>query len=276
VSILKVILLGLTQGATEFLPVSSSGHLFLVHRFLEIPKDTTSYINIFMHLGTLLAVVIYYRKTLFKYLNTLAKVVSNNKNIRDEEHIKKMYLLIVASIPISILGILFDSFVEKIYDESNSFETILLVSFSFVITGIIYLFSPYFYPKKKVKLKHLSFRKAIFIGAGQSLALLYGVSRSGLSILSSRLAGLTKQEAVDFSFLLSIIAIGGGVFWKIITDYTNLTKRIDFNLAMLGILTSFISGYISIQFLIKFLKKHTLKSFAFYMILVGILTLFIL
>ncbi|BCX13875.1 MAG: undecaprenyl-diphosphatase [Candidatus Dojkabacteria bacterium] len=272
---LDVAILAIVQGATEFIPVSSSGHVLLVYKLLNIEKESANTINLFLHLGTFIAVIIYYQKKIMKFLISVKKFILKSKLKRkEEENLKIIKLLIIASIPVSVVGVLFDSFVENFY-EKESFEVVLILSFSFVALGITYIFAPFFYPSKKTSLKNLGFKRAFIVGIGQSLALFYGISRSGMSIVSSKMVGLNTKDAVDFAFLLSIPSIGGGIFWKILTDYKSISA-VDFDIILSAVIISFVSGYLAIEFLINFLKHANLRIFGLYMIFIGLITILIL
>ena len=228
--------LGLLQGLTEFLPISSTGHLILFSKFFDIPSNLS--FDAFLHLGSFLAIFIYFRKEL--------KEIWKIKN----------YILI-SIIPGGIAGLSLEHFIEE------HFRTPLVVAF-FLLFMTIPMFLGEKFGKKRNTLKDLTYLKALFIGIFQAFALLPGTSRSGITISAGLLFGLKREEAARYSFLAGApLILGAGLYegLKLLK-----TSPIDWYVATLGFIASFISSFIAIAFLIPFLKRHSLNIFIFYRI----------
>lgn len=228
--------LGLLQGLTEFLPISSTGHLILFSKFFDIPSNLS--FDAFLHLGSFLAIFIYFRKEL--------KEIWKIKN----------YILI-SIIPGGIAGLSLEHFIEE------HFRTPLVVAF-FLLFMTIPMFLGEKFGKKRNTLKDLTYLKALFIGIFQAFALLPGTSRSGITISAGLLFGLKREEAARYSFLAGApLILGAGLYegLKLLK-----TSPIDWYVATLGFIASFISSFVAIAFLIPFLKRHSLNIFIFYRI----------
>lgn len=228
--------LGLLQGLTEFLPISSTGHLILFSKFFDIPSNLS--FDAFLHLGSFLAIFIYFRKD----LNEIWKI--------------KNYILI-SVLPGGIAGLSLEHFIEE------HFRTPFGVAF-FLLFMTIPMFLGEKFGKKRETLKDLTYLKALFIGIFQALALLPGTSRSGITISAGLLFGLKREEAARYSFLAGApLILGAGLYegLKLLK-----TSPIDWYVATLGFIASFISSFIAIAFLIPFLKRHSLNIFIFYRI----------
>ncbi|MEZ0344679.1 MAG: undecaprenyl-diphosphate phosphatase [Caldimicrobium sp.] len=228
--------LGLLQGLTEFLPISSTGHLILFSKFFDIPSNLS--FDAFLHLGSFLAIFIYFRKEL--------KEIWKIKN----------YILI-SIIPGGIAGLSLEHFIEE------HFRTPFGVAF-FLLFMTIPMFLGEKFGKKRETLKDLTYLKALFIGIFQALALLPGTSRSGITISAGLLFGLKREEAARYSFLAGApLILGAGLY-----EGLKLLKNssIDWYIASSGFIASFISSFIAIAFLIPFLKRHSLNIFIFYRI----------
>ena len=250
-SIFQAIILGIVQGLTEFIPVSSSGHLVLVPHLFNFPPqplvfDTT------LHLGTALAAIIYFWKD-------LVGIVKN----RD---MKMISYLVLGSLPVFVVGFLFaDMFDSK-------FGTTFWVSIT-LLAGACFMLLGDFVNKKLTSYKEIDNKKSFLIGLFQVFALFPGFSRSGASIAGGMLLGLDKVSATKFSFLLSVpVILGAGIF-KLLSD-SSLILSGGLGLPLLfGFFVSFVSGWLAIRFMMMFLEKKGLITFVIYR---GVLALIII
>ncbi len=238
----KMILLGILQGLTEFLPISSSGHLVIAKLLLGI-EEKGALVEVALHTGTLFAILIYYRNKIIHL-------------------IKKPHTLIplfIASLPAGIAGIAFGGTLEKLFGSP------LIAGIGLICTGLI-LLSVKYTPKGEESPTPIS---AIFIGIAQALAIIPGISRSGSTIVCARWLKIESQEAVDFSFLMALIAIGGATLIKV-KDISHLPLNTLFPL-LAGTVASAIAGLISIPVVKKLVAK--LFLFGFYCIPLGTVVL---
>jgi undecaprenyl-diphosphatase len=256
--IIKVIILGMVQGLTEFLPVSSSGHLVLAAEILNFHEEGVAF-EVFVHLGTLLSVLIVFRQDVIKMI--IAPLQYLSSRFRKEE--TKQYLLwdlyiIIGTIPAAVIGLSFKSSIEA------AFSNILLVILMLAITGTLLLLSR-FIPKKN---EEMTFLKSLLIGVSQAFAILPGISRSGSTIVTGIFLGINKENAARFSFLLAIPAILGASVIKLKDIIAMESYSIPFSFLLIGAIVSFISGYFAIIWLLDIVKKGKLEWFAYYCYLV--------
>lgn len=249
------LILGAVQGLTEFIPISSSGHLILVQKIFGL-KDRGLAFDAFLHLGTLLATLIYFRGDWLKILKETACR-------------KIFWYIIIATLPAALIGI----FLQDII--ATFFRDILWVALFLILTSFVFfLAEKYYYLKiNKKSLDKLNWKDALIIGFSQIFALLPGVSRSGITICAGMFRSLRRVEATRFSFLMATLIIFGAGFMETL----NLLSTSKFNTLGLeaagGFLTSFIAGFLSIKFLLSFLKTHRLYIFALYLFIIGIILL---
>ena len=240
--IIDAILLGFIQGITEFLPISSSGHLVIGNHFLGIHNNNILF-EVFVHLGTLVAIFYFYKNEIFK---TFKGIITKQK-----ESLNYLSLLIFATIPAVLIGVLFANQIKDFYN-------IQWVSIFFIITGIILFLSKF----STTKQSQITFFYAFIIGFSQAIAILPGISRSGITIGVALLLGIHKAEATKFSFFMAIPVIIGAVLLEIIT--INDMYLIELDNLIAGFLTSAIIGYFSISLLIKLINKLHFWKFSFY------------
>lgn len=245
IEIIKYIFIGFIQGLTEFLPISSSGHIVLFGSMFNL--DNLLLISVVAHIGTLFAVIFCYRKRLY----TLIRHPFNKTNLN----------LIIATIPTVILVLLFNTFFE------SSFSTKTLI-WGFLISAVLLFIADF----KKDSMKPITKRSALYMGLAQGLALLPGISRSGSTLVCGLLVGVEKNEALDFSFLMSIpIIIASAVY----ESFKLFSAQITIN--WLGIfivmITSFIFGILSIKIMLKLVKKNKLYFFSIYLIVLSLIIL---
>ena len=259
--LLKAILLGIIQGLTEFLPISSSGHLVLAEHYLKFNNPDISF-KIILHLGSVFAVLLYFRKDILSLIRSL--ILFKNKDPLHSENRNTIFYLIVATTVTGILGFYFEDPLTK------TFSSLYIPSFMLIITGFILYVSDKIEPKG-IKTHQLGIKKSILIGLAQAFAILPGISRSGTTITVGIFSGLDREEAARFSFILSIPAILGANIHKF-SSILNLDRSLWLSY-ILGTLAAFISGYLVISFLITIVKKQRLKYFAFYCWSIAIITL---
>jgi len=257
-SFLSAIILGLIQGLTEFIPVSSSGHLVLGRAIFGIEAPGI-FFDILLHLGTLLAVLLYFRKDL---LNIVKGFPKNGHMV---------WMLLIGTLPAFLIGYLVAGKIEQIEHYPR------LTAIFLILTGAVFLISERVYKQKdKKKLRseeQINYKDATVVGLVQSLALLPGVSRSGMTISAGMMMGLKRGQAARFSFLLSIPAILGAASYstfKTVTENGGLSFEWSY---VAGFLVAFASGYAAINFLLKYLQKKGLQVFAYYLFAVGTLLL---
>lgn len=247
-TIVQAFILGIIQGLTEFLPISSSAHLVLIPKLLGWPASTFSLaFDTSLHIGTALAILIYFYKDFLK-LNR-----------------KMLSYLAVGSLPVMLVGFLFDDLFETIF--RGVFWMVI-----FLLVGSIVLWIAEVIIKKRSAVSSLNFKNALLMGLAQPLALFPGISRSGITISAGVFSGLSREEAAKFSFFLSMPAVGAAAGFKLLTTFKDI-QAIGYMPWITGILVSFISGLLTIKFLLTFLKTRSLGIFIVYRVVLAILVL---
>tara|TARA_Y100000310_G_C20687341_1_gene819939 strand:- start:1467 stop:2216 length:750 start_codon:yes stop_codon:yes gene_type:complete len=245
----EIVILSIVQGITEWLPISSSGHLVIFQQFFNM--EVPIYFDILLHFATLIVIFLVFYKDIIKILKALIKL-----DFKDEYGKLALYL-IIGSIPIAIIGLVFKDFLLSLFTNTK------VVGVGLLTTALFLISTKFFEGKKK-----LSTFPAIVIGIAQALAIIPGVSRSGSTISTSLLLGIRKELAVKFSFLLSVPAILGAT----ILEYTPTTITKE---AILGVLLTIIVGYISLKLTIKLVLNKKFHYFSIYCLVLGILLLII-
>ena len=265
-TILEVIVLGILQGLTEFLPVSSSGHLVLMQHFLGI-KESQVFFDVMLHFGTLGAVIIVYHQLIGALVRTsfLALVQGDFyqhplSTIGKTPHLRLIWFLLLGSIPTGLIAVLFKDLLEAIFGKP------IVVACMLIITGIILQLSRLGQKRPRAEAPLRAWHTPL-IGIAQGLAITPGISRSGSTISISLLLGLSPQVAAQYSFLLSIPAILGAVTIKL-KDVGEIT--IAPAVIVAGTLTSFIVGYIALRLLLAMLNRGKFSIFAYYCFALGI------
>jgi len=251
------VLLGILQGITEFLPVSSSGHLVLGQHFLKMTEPMLTF-DISVHLGTLAAIVIVFFKDIKKISSSIFRPLSPNS----KPDIRLLLLILTGCIPTAFLGCII-----KIW-EDVIFSSILLVGSMLILTGIFLWQTKKWQTRKQVaqdretKISNFTFKSALFIGVCQGIAVIPGISRSGATISAALFAGLDRKTAAKFSFLLSIPAVIGA---ELLQLAASMDQPIILTQATIwGTVSSFITGYIALVLLLKLVNKGKLYLFAPY------------
>ena len=262
IDLLKVIFLGIVEGVTEWLPISSTGHLILVEKLIGIPGDNFwEMFRVVIQLGAILAVVILY----FNKLNPF----SPKKSIEQKKDTWTLWLKVVVScIPAGIIGILFDDWLdEHLYNY-------VTVAITLIVYGVLFILIETF-KKNKPKissLAELTYTTALLIGFCQVLALIPGTSRSGATILGAILLGTSRTVAAEFTFFLAIPVMAGASALKIVKNGFDYTSNEIIFLAV-GTIVSFVVAFAAIKFLMGFIKKHDFKVFGYYRIALGIVVM---
>lgn len=255
------IVLGIVQGLSEFLPISSSGHLILVRDLFGLETDYGLAVDAVLQLATILAVGLYF----FRDLLALAKnffAVILRKSI--DAHSKTLlFAVLLGTLPALFLGILLESYMESIFRSS------LLVAFTLIAGSLVMVFSER-YAKQN---KGLTPRKGLLIGFFQALALVPGMSRSGMTIAGGLFLGLSREAAVRFSFILSFpIILGSGLKKLLELEQQHILSSLGMPL-LVAFALSFVTGLLSIHVLIKYLRRHTLNVFVYYRIFLALIVL---
>lgn len=243
---LQSAILGIVQGLTEFLPVSSTGHIILFSRFLNI-KEPPIFYDLTLHLGTLIAVFIIFYPFIIK----------NLKNI------KLIFLIIISTISTGIFYILFKESLE------NAFSNFKYLPIFFLITSI-YLFFFYFKNKRFKSIKEINLLDSIIIGISQGFAIIPGISRSGFTFITALLLGIKEEDAFRYSFLLSIPSILGALILKYF-DYLKTNEIFNTNIFLSGFFTSLIFGIIAIVLFRSSIFKRNFRVYSVYLIIISII-----
>ncbi len=256
------IILGVIQGLTEFLPVSSSGHLILTHRFLKFNLPDNLFFDVALHLGTLLALSIFFKNDLLKYLKAILRSLKG-LNFSDTDQ-KISWLILIASLPAALVGFFSEKIIERFFFSPTS------IALSLIIGGILFIIFEKI-SQRNEPLEKISFKSAMIIGLAQVLSLIPGVSRSGITIIAGLGRKLNREAAGRFSFLLAIpIVFGAGV--KIFFDLSFAELSFDqIIIFTLGFLSAFISGYFCVKYFLRYLKNHSLIPFAIYRFFLGLI-----
>jgi undecaprenyl-diphosphatase len=265
--ILKVILLGIVEGITEWLPISSTGHLILVDEFVKLGASEAfkEMFNVVVQLGAIMAVVVLY----FHKLNPFSPRKSRTQKV----HTIQLWMkVIVACIPAAVLGILFDDWMEE------HLHNYVVVSLMLVIYGVLFIMVENWNKKNTpavTKLSELSYKTALIIGGFQVLSLIPGTSRSGATILGALLIGVSRYVAAEFTFFLAIPVMFGASGLKVLKfvmeggGFTGM----EATMLLVGCVVAFFVSVLAIKFLMGYIKKNDFKVFGYYRIVLGVLVL---
>ena len=258
-TMIQSIILGILQGIGEFLPISSSAHLILIPYLLGWQESSMAF-DVALHFGTLLAVLVIYFKD---WWNLFIGAIKNMKDKKQSNEGKMFWYLVAATIPAAIVGFVLDDVIENFFRGQ-----IWLIALFLALMGIfIYLgdkWSSKHYKGKEITFEKITLKQAFLVGCSQAFAVFPGFSRSGTTILAGRLMGLSKEAITKFTFLLSVPIIAGAAILKV--GELAITAEV-----IIGILTSFIVGVLSIKFLLKYIKNHDFSIFAFYRVVIAII-----
>ena len=246
-TLVEAMILGIVQGLTEFLPISSSGHLVLMKHLLEIQGNGNE-LEVLVHIGTLASILVVFS-------NDIKVLISDLKSKKNQSYI---FFLFLASLPAAIAGIWFKDYFELLFNDY------FIVSKALLFTGLILILSFFFKPRNK---KH-NIISSILIGLFQALAITPGISRSGMTISCALLMGINAKDAAKFSFLMAIPVISGAGFLTFIDSYNNFSIPIP--IGFVALISSFLVGVLALKWLLNWLGKGKFHIFGIYCILLGL------
>jgi undecaprenyl-diphosphatase len=259
---IDAVFLGVVQGLTEFLPVSSSGHLLLGQYFLGLDQRRFGLsFDVALHAGTLVAVVTYFWRDLIRMALAFFRSFGHMDLANDTDQ-RLAYLVAVASVPAVLIGFFFEGFF------ATTVRSPWVVVFNFVVVGILFLVAEAVGSHGR-KVSKLRFGEAVGIGLAQAAALVPGVSRSGATITLGLFLGLRREEAARFSFLMSVPIIAGAGGLKLGEVLANGVSAHEWLLLLVGFVASAAVGYLTIRFLLDYLRHHSLRVFAYYRFVVA-------
>ncbi|MDO8609659.1 MAG: undecaprenyl-diphosphate phosphatase [bacterium] len=256
-NIIQAIILGIVEGITEFLPISSTAHLIIASKLFHIPQtDFQKFFEVYIQSGAILAVFLLYIKYVMKHKEVIKNVI-------------------ISFFPTAIVGFLFYKVIKTVF-----FESTLLIIGAMILFGIVFLVTEYLIKSKKLVLKKslnkVTWKEAFIIGLNQSLAVVPGVSRAGIVMISMMGLGYKRSESAMYSFLLAvptIVVASGYDLFKMRGMLIHSTQYLP--VLMIGFVASFITAYIAIKWLVGFLQKSSLVPFGIYRIILGLTLLFI-
>lgn len=271
---LIVVISGIVEGVTEFLPVSSTGHLIITSDLLQFDSLQGTF-EIFIQIGAVIAVILFYRAEL---LGQIQRVVSPQFDSDDDKiktaNTRRLWIdIVIAFIPAAVIGLLFGS---QLYEWLFNPNT---VAIALIVGGLTFLIVEYFMQGKEVEVQSiednpLTYQQALLVGLWQILALVPGMSRSGMSIIGGMLSGLDRQRATQFSFYLAMPTLGAATIYTLFTDLESISGN-DFFLLGLGALVSGIVAWFSIGWLLRYVASNSFILFGYYRIVVGIIILIV-
>jgi undecaprenyl-diphosphatase len=262
---IKVLILGIVEGITEFLPISSTGHLIVATRLLDYPPVALrSTFEIFIQLGAILAVVVYYARELLQ----MARDLPTSRPTQ-----RFWLLVIVAFVPAGVVGFLFREDIQRVLFNP------MTVAIALIVGGIIFIVIERggLVPAADVtSFERLDLRRAVFIGVAQIFALIPGVSRSGASIIGGMLGGLNRETATKFSFYLAMPTLGIATLYELISAIRDgIVTATDVPVLALGTLVSFVVALLSIAWLLNYVRSNTFQWFGVYRIIAGVVILLV-
>lgn len=272
-SVQDALILGAIQGLTEFLPVSSSGHLVLAEAWMKLPVENLKSFDIAAHFGTLLALLVYFWKDFLNLILAFFSWITGFFTKKKPSEERKQYqtllvYLVLATIPAVVAGFTLDEWLDETFRHPGSVAVLLIA------VGVLFFVAEYVH--SKMKTRNIGFREAMVMGFAQALALIPGFSRSGITITAGLFQGVKRHEAARFSFLLGSIAIFGGTVFAVAAVMKGKYPMPSADIMVAGIASSFAVGLGAISFLMRYLKKHTLHIFGVYRAVLGFVILYLL
>ncbi len=265
--IIQGIIIGIVQGLTEFLPVSSSAHLVFIQKLLGVESSLA--FDTFLHLGTLIAVLWFFRYDIYKMLKSWWLSIGDilqgrfKEGFYEDPYKRLAWYVILATIPVGIVGVLFEDSVDALFSGA-----LYVPAFFLFVTGTILYLSQRI-PGGEINYDNITKKEALFMGLGQACAILPGLSRSGTTIAAGLTIGLNKEFAAKFSFILSIPAILGAF----ILQLKDIGSAMDANFlpVVLGFIASIVAGYMAIKWMLDLVQNKSLDIFSYYCWLMGII-----
>lgn len=250
---LKAIIFGVVQGVTEFLPVSSSGHLLILHKYLSLPIENEVVFDVMLHLATLLAVVYFFRKDLKIMIVSWLKSFVGKV---DEYSLLSWYILF-ATIPAALTGYFFNDLIEQ------NFRSIPVVSLMLVLVGVLFILIEKI-SKKTKDLREVKLKNIFFVGLAQAIALIPGTSRSGITIIAGLLTKLKREEAIRLSFLMSIPIIAGASIVNLNELINSTVNKNEILILIISFISALLSAVLAIKYFLKIAARFGLNIFAYY------------
>lgn len=265
IEIIKAIVLGVVEGITEWLPISSTGHMILVDEFikLDVSPEFLEMFLVVIQLGAILAVVFLYWKKLIPF------DYKNHWKVKNDVF-SMWFKIIVACVPAAIIGLLFDDVLNELFYNP------ITVAISLIVFGVLFIFIENYNKNRSAKINSLSeitYNTALIIGIFQLIAAIFpGTSRSGATIVGALLIGVNRTVAAEFTFFLAIPVMFGASLLKLVKFGLAFTSS-EFILLVVGMVVAFVVSMLTIKFLMNYIKKHDFKVFGWYRIILGIIVL---
>ena len=262
---LLVILLGIVQGVTEFLPISSTGHMILVERFINSPNISKHFMDNFLvivQFGSIISVLLYFWGDIHPFVKNREVLI---------ERVTLWSKIVVGVIPAGVIGFLADDYITEMFMGNTKIVAIMLIVYGI----ILYFIEDKIKARKITSLKDISYKMAFAVGIFQCLAMIPGTSRSGATIVGALLLGLSKSVAAEFSFFLAIPTMFGATLLKLMKSGLSFTPE-EWKLMFLGSFVAFVVAYIVIKWFMGYIKTRTFKLFGVYRIILGILVLLLI
>ncbi len=259
--VIEAIILGIVQGLTEFLPVSSSGHIELGKAILNINTTDNLLFSIVVHAATALSTIIVFRKEIIEIFKGLLEFKNN-------ESLHYSLKIIISMIPVGVVGVLFEDKIEALFTGN-----VLFVGSMLIVTGVLLTITYY----AKNTTNNISYGRSVIIGIAQAIAILPGISRSGSTISTALILGVDKEKATKFSFIMVLLPIIGASLLKVkdYIDTPTLSGGIGTTTLILGFIAAFVSGLFACTMMIKIVKRGKLIYFAYYCFFVGFASIII-
>lgn len=257
--VFQAIVIGIVQGVTEFLPISSSAHLIVIPPLLGWDEAflNSATFDVMLHAGTLLALLIYFWRDVIRLLAAFFASI-RDRSLRDDHDRRLAWLLLISTIPAGLIGALFESFFDTAFRANLIWVPVLLV------IGAIVLFVAERMARHTRKIWQLTWLDALLIGIAQAFALFPGISRSGVTIAGGLILGMEREAAARFAFLMGIPVIAGATLWKL-RDLAGITLSSSDAVALVaGMVAAAISGVLAIRFLLRYLQGHNTDIFVVY------------
>lgn len=273
--LIKAIIFGIVEGITEWLPVSSTGHLIIVESFMKFKNVSEGFFDMFdvvIQLGAILAVVLIYFKDIWPFTNKQGRGFTKRGLLSHlDKNITNLWgRILVACIPAAVIGLLFDEKFEELFYNPTC------VALALIIFGIAFIVIENWHKGKKSRINNIlsiTYKDALIIGIFQLLAAIFpGVSRSGATIIGALLIGVSRKVSAEFTFYLAIPVMFGASLLKVLKFGLAFTGT-EFAILLLGMITAFVVSLFIIKFLMNYIKKHDFKVFGWYRIIIGILVL---
>ena len=252
--IFQSVIIGIIEGVTEFLPISSTGHMIVASKFLGIPQDTmTNAYEIIIQFSAILAVMLIYKEKIsFKKIDLWTKIL-------------------IAFLPLAIVGFIFKDVIETLFN-------IKTVAYMFIIGGIVFLLVEYFYKEEQghtVEVEEVTYKQSLIVGFSQIFSLIPGTSRAGATIIGGLLCGLNRKVSSDFSFLLAIPVMGAVSGYSLLKHYTEFAQA-QWSVFVIGFIVAFIVAYITVKLFLVFIQKFSFIPFGIYRIIFGVVLLMVI